>query len=413
MPATEDRGQWRLVAANGPVIDLRDRGTDADDARVRALEDLGVLDTGPEERFDRVTRLAQHLFGVASASVNLLDKDRQYIKSSHGVRLLDGPRAEAICDHTIRSPDTLVIEDVAADERFATQPFLTGQPRIRFYAGHPLEAPGGHRIGTLCLTDDQPRRFGPREQSMLRELAGWVQNELTRTAELEQAAEVQRRLLPRRSPEITGYEVAGACLPSRGVGGDFLDWYCTPDDQLTVTLGDVMGKGMAAAIIMATVRAALRSTARSPGPAAAVADAAATLQEDLEETGTLVTLCHARLSPREGLLRYTDAGHGLVLLVRADGSVRRPTGGGFPLGVSADERWPEGRVLMEAGDVVVAFSDGLLDLHDGTLAALDRIVEVVRTCCSAQEVVDRLTDLTRGVGLLDDDVTVLAIRRSA
>jgi serine phosphatase RsbU (regulator of sigma subunit) len=206
--------------------------------------------------------------------------------------------------------------------------------------------------------------------------------------------------------------VAGACLPSRGVGGDFLDWYCSPDDELTVTLGDVMGKGIAAAIIMATVRAALRSTAGSPGPGAAVTEAAATLQEDLEETGTLVTLCHARLSPGSGTLRYTDAGHGLILLLRADGTVRRPTGGGLPLGISDEERWPEGRVVMDPGDLVVAFSDGLLDVFDGTLAALDRVIEVVGGCRSAQEAVDRLTALARGTGLLDDDVTVLAIRRS-
>jgi serine phosphatase RsbU (regulator of sigma subunit) len=400
-----------LVEANGPVIDLRDRPTD-DDARVRALEDLGVLDAGPEERFDRITRLAQLLFGVATASVNLIDRDRQYIKSTHGVALLEGPRAEAICDHTIRTPDTLVLEDAAADVRFADNPFVTGRSNIRFYAGHPLEAPGGHRIGTLCLVDDQPRHFGLRERMLLRELAGWVQQELTRSAELDQAAEVQRRLLPRRSPEVPGYEVAGACLPSRGVGGDFLDWYGSPDGHLTVTLGDVMGKGMAAAIIMATVRAALRSTGRSAGPAAAVTEAAATLQEDLEETGTLVTLCHARLSPEEGVLRYADAGHGLMLLVRAHGGVRRPTGGGFPLGISADDRWTEQQVELRPGDVVVAFSDGLLDLYDGTLSALDRVVDVVGQCGCAQEVVDRLTALARRTDLLEDDVTVLVIRRS-
>jgi serine phosphatase RsbU (regulator of sigma subunit) len=399
------------VATTGSVIDLRDRPAD-DEARVRALEDLGVLDAGPEERFDRITRLAQQVFGVATASVNLIDRDRQYVKSSHGGALLDGPRTDAICDHTIRTPDTLVVEDAAADARFAQSKFVTGPSRIRFYAGHPLEAPGGHRIGTLCLADDQPRRFGARERMLLRELARWVQYELTRSAELDQAAEVQRRLLPRRSPEIPGYEIAGACLPSRGVGGDFLDWYGSPDGQLTVTLGDVMGKGMAAAIIMATVRAALRSTGRSAGPAAAVSEAAATLQEDLEETGTLVTLCHARLSPDEGVMRYTDAGHGLMLLLRADGAVRRPTGGGFPLGVSPDETWTERQVELRPGDVVLAFSDGLLDLYDGTLSALDRVVEEVGRCSSAQEVVDRLTALARRAGLLDDDVTVLAIRRS-
>lgn len=381
-------------------------------ARLRALEMLDVLSKGPEERFDRITRMAQQLFGVSAAAVTLVTEKVQVHKSQHGPMLLgDGPREAAFCDHTIRDSETLVVEDATADERFATNPSVVGAPHIRFYAGHPLAGPGGHRVGALCLVDDRPRHFGATEQALLAELATWAQRELDRAAELDSAARVQQALLPRGVPEVPGYEMAGMCLPAGSVGGDFFDWYRNPDGQLVMTLADVMGKGLPASIIMATVRAVMRSTTRHAHPGHAVTEAAATLHEDLERTGRLVTLCHARLDPDRHQLRYADAGHGLMLLVRADGSVHRPRAGGLPLGVLADQQWTEEVVDLRPGDTALAFSDGLLDLYDGTLASLGQIAEVVRDCVDATHVVDRFTVLARRLGVRVDDVTVIAIRR--
>jgi hypothetical protein len=385
-----------------------------DDARLRALEDLDVLDTGPERRFDRITRLAQRVFGVANASITLIDRDRQHVKSqhAHGLTFGDGPRTEAFCDHTIRRPDTLVVEDATADERFADNALVVGGSHLRFYAGHPLEAPGGQRVGALCLLDDHPRRLAAPERELLEELAGWVEEELANSIELEHAAEAQRALLPRTSPQLTGHEVAGMCLPSRAVGGDFYDWEELPDGDLGLTVADVMGKGFAAALTTASVRAVLRSAARTAGPAHALREVAATLHDDLERTSTLVTVWHGRLSPRTGVLRYTDAGHGLMVVVRADGSVSRPSSGGLPLGVFADGEWAEESVQLQPGDSVLVFSDGLLDLYDGTLSSLDRVVAAVQDGVDVRHVTDRFAVLSRRIGVRDD-VTAVAIRRTA
>ena len=387
-------------------------GIPGDEARVRALEDLGVLDTGPESRFDRITGLAHRLFGVASAAITLIDRDRQYIKSSEGTKLLPGPRDEAFCDRTIRQPGTLVVADASLDARFADNPLVTGERHVRFYAGHPLEAPGGHRVGALCLLDDRPRTFSEPERALLQELAEWVQQELTRSAELEHAAAVQRGLLPGRRPQIQGYDVAGVCLPSRAVGGDFLDWYPTRDGGLAVTLGDVMGKGMPAAIVMAMVRTAMRSAGREFPPAEALRQAADTLHEDLEGTSTLVTLCHAVLQPDECLVRYADAGHGLMLLVRMDGSVCSAAGRGLPLGVMPGTEWDQATLTLEAGDTLLAFSDGLLDLHPEPLPqALQEIAATVSGAADADETVRLFAARARRAALLDDDVTVVVVRR--
>jgi serine phosphatase RsbU (regulator of sigma subunit) len=179
-----------------------------------------------------------------------------------------------------------------------------------------------------------------------------------------------------------------------------------------MTLADVMGKGLPASIVMATVRAVMRSTTRDGDPGDALTRAAATLHEDLERTGRLVTLCHARLDPDRNELRFADAGHGLMLLVRADGTAHRPDAGGLPLGVLPDQTWTEQVVHLEPGDTVLAFSDGLLDLYDGTLDSLEQIAEVVRDCVDATHLVDRFTVLARRLGVRVDDVTAVAVRRT-
>src|SRR6478736_8646716 len=156
-----------------------------EDARLLALQRLGVLDTDPEERFDRVTRLAQRLFDVPTVSITLVDADRQWRKAFVG---LDGPVAQregAFCDVTVREDRTLVVEDAAVDARFADNPFVVGDPHLRFYAGHPLAAPGGELVGTLCVIDTRPRTFGDADRALLRDLASWVQGELQRDEEID------------------------------------------------------------------------------------------------------------------------------------------------------------------------------------------------------------------------------------
>ena len=391
------------VLQSGTVIDLDE------EARFSALEDLHVLDTASEERFDRVTRLAKRLFGVPIALVTLLDRDRQWFKSADGFDVPETPRSMAVCDTTIRQSATFVVEDLAADPRFADNPLVTGPKRIRFYAGHPLYAPGGQPVGALCLLDRRPREFSQSERDTLRDLAAYVQQELGVREEYDRAAQVQRGLLPRQVPSLRGYSIAGACTPARAVGGDFFDWHPVAGG-IGFTVADVMGKGFAGAIMMASVRAVLRSGWHLDSASAALTTAQQVMEGDLTETGTFVTLFHGRLCPGDGRVSYADAGHGLTLVVRADGSVARPLSTGMPLGAWPDSTWDEGEVQLRPGDLLVSVSDGVLDLYDGTLASLDRLAERVRGCVDAQDAVDRIVSLARGQELVDD-VTVLAVRR--
>ena len=146
--------------------------------RVAELHGLYVLDTPPEERFDRLTRIAQHLFGVSMALVSLTDHERQWFKSRQGLDATQMPRNISFCGHAILVDSPFVIEDAAADPRFADNPQVTGGPRIRFYAGMPLKGPNGYKVGTLCLIDPAPRKFSLQDAAALRDLAAVVTDEL-------------------------------------------------------------------------------------------------------------------------------------------------------------------------------------------------------------------------------------------
>jgi PAS domain S-box-containing protein len=143
--------------------------------RQRALEETGLLNGSTEARFDRITRLARQAFSVPIALVTLIDQDRQWFKSSQGLATRETPRDISFCGHAILSSTPLIVEDALKDANFADNPLVTGAPEIRFYAGAPLHTDSGHRIGTLCLIDTQPRMFDSEQVEMLCDLAATVE----------------------------------------------------------------------------------------------------------------------------------------------------------------------------------------------------------------------------------------------
>jgi CheY-like chemotaxis protein len=229
-------------------------------------------------------------------------------------------------------------------------------------------------------------------------------------AELARAAEVQTELLPREYPKVAGFEVAARCLPARQVGGDFYDWQLA-SGFLGLTVGDVMGKGIPAALLMATVRAVLRATTAHNPPAVAVQTAAAVLATDLDRSGSFVTIFHAQLDIATGMLRYVDAGHGHLLLLRADATITELLAWALPLGVNDDQEFPEGSVMLEPGDVLVIYSDGLTEAQPDRIGSRSRLAAHVAGMTDAVAIVDRLVEIATAAGPLPDDLTIVALRR--
>jgi GAF domain-containing protein len=128
-------------------------------ARLRQLHALEILVTLEEQAYDDLTRMASDRLGVPVALITLIDRDRQWFKSRVGTQVTETPLEVAFCTHAMHQPDrVMVVPDLAADERFAHNPLVTGEPRVRFYAGAPLVMSDGHALGTLCALDTQPRQ---------------------------------------------------------------------------------------------------------------------------------------------------------------------------------------------------------------------------------------------------------------
>ncbi|NBD12704.1 GAF domain-containing sensor histidine kinase [Corallococcus silvisoli] len=168
--------------------------TPADEPRrLQALRSLCLLDTPPHERFDRIVRAASHLFRVPIALVSLVDEGRQWFKARQGLSALETPRELSFCGHAILSPATFVVPDALRDPRFHDNPLVLGAPFVRFYAGHPLRAGDGSRVGTLCLIDSQPRDFSDADRAALVDMAGWAEVELNALDEREARAALEQQ----------------------------------------------------------------------------------------------------------------------------------------------------------------------------------------------------------------------------
>ena len=155
--------------------------------RLAALRGLHILDTPPEERFDRITRLAAAHFDVPVALISLVDENRQWFKSTCGIEASETPRDESFCAHAVLSREPLIVPDALLDARFAENPIVTDMPRIRFYAGYPLFVGDGRCIGTLCILDTRPRDLSEQELARLGDLAELARAELERMALVPQS----------------------------------------------------------------------------------------------------------------------------------------------------------------------------------------------------------------------------------
>lgn len=161
----------------------------ANDAeRLRVLRELLILDTPPEERFDRIVEFAASEFEMPIALISLIDERRQWFKARVGLDVCETSREISFCGHAILQSELFEVLDAALDPRFADNPLVTGAPFIRFYIGAPLALPGGATIGTLCLIDTRQRHFDMLDRAILGTLRDLVVAELAGQGEKEGTA---------------------------------------------------------------------------------------------------------------------------------------------------------------------------------------------------------------------------------
>jgi len=165
---------------------------DDEERRLAAIRALGLWKTPPEERFDRITRVAAALFDVPIALIALMERDREWFKSCCGMEIREVSRDESFCSHAIFQRRPLVVDDARVVERFADNPYVTGYPGVRFYAGHPLVLENGSCVGTLCILDTKPRPLTDDGLALLRDLAGIAVQEMEATKGGQRVPETPR-----------------------------------------------------------------------------------------------------------------------------------------------------------------------------------------------------------------------------
>jgi sigma-B regulation protein RsbU (phosphoserine phosphatase) len=238
--------------------------------------------------------------------------------------------------------------------------------------------------------------------------------------ELQLASEIQQRFQPTQAPNVPGYELQGISFPCYEIGGDYYDFIKREDGRMVVTLGDVSGKGTAAALLMSSLHAAVHAQASSHSSLAATISAVNNYLADNTPTNRFVTLFYAELDPQTGSLSFINAGHNPPLIVHAAGTVENLASGGLPLGIRPDADYREGRTQLQPSDVLVIYSDGVSEAQSpqGEEFGTQRLYDVVsrNLDASAAGIRDRieaaLTKWSQGTPAADD-ITLVIVKRQA
>lgn len=238
--------------------------------------------------------------------------------------------------------------------------------------------------------------------------------------ELALASEIQQRFQPTAPPHVEGYELQGISFPCYEIGGDYYDFIEREDGRLVIALGDVSGKGTAAALLMSSLHAAVHAQSASHDSLSATISAVNRYLADNIPANRFVTLFYAELDPVTGALSFLNAGHNPPLIVHSAGTVEQLASGGLPLGIKPDAEYREGRTQLQPGDVLVIYSDGVTEAVSptGEEFGATRLYEVVarNVNASAAGIRDRiessLTKFAQGTSAADD-ITLVIVKRQA
>ncbi|MBN8218279.1 MAG: SpoIIE family protein phosphatase [Spirochaetes bacterium] len=405
-------------------------------ARLRALENYRILDTLEEQCFQDIVELAAHICQAPIALISLVDRDRQWFKARIGLQAAQTPRELAFCAHAILSPgEVLEVPDAAQDRRFADNPLVTGDPRIRFYAGAPLAAPSGDALGTICVIDRVPRSLSPAQTSALRALSRQVvaQLELRRIG-FEIADEKKRleTILAQREAELgvaTQY-LMGMIAPNSplpldwlyrpcgGVGGDGLGAHALEGGALSIFLLDACGHGIGAAVQAAAALSVLRPGGlsgvdyREPAKVLSALNRAFPMERNDYK---YFTIWYGVYDLADRSLRFAASGHPPALLRSGNGEILELHRSGNLIGHLPDALFAEGRVQLPIGAMLLLYSDGVTESRDaqGHEFGLERLGEFTARYGDEDDFLQRLETRLLAFGgerPLEDDVALLRLR---
>jgi phosphoserine phosphatase RsbU/P len=398
-------------------------------ARLQAIFEAGRELAGRrplDELFPLILKLAARAAGAERGVLMTLENGELISRAAMGA---DFRISTAVRDRVIGGRESLLIHDVASDAALKASATLIMQ-RVRTLLAAPLQTEE-KVIGLVYLDSIAGRPFTAEDLTLVTVLANIAairieharlieleQAERIMQAELRQAAEIQRGLLPKSDPALRGFDISGQSEPCRTVNGDFYDYLPLPGDRLALIVGDVAGKGISAALLAAALQARLHTISEDDTP---VEQMVARLNRGMLRNmpgGRFVTMVATVLDSASGTIRYSNAGHNRPLLVRASGETVELDEGGLVLGILPQAEYAGADLHLGSGDVLVYYSDGVTeaagpnddDFGEARLAALVQR-ERHRTAAEIGSIIrEAVTCHLAGQPALDD-VTVVVVKR--
>jgi phosphoserine phosphatase RsbU/P len=397
-----------------------------------AAEQAGQQPAGAraEGPFDRVARLAAMMLGTPLAFVTIAGEPPFSGSSRLGAADAVGPRTSvelALCRQVIDSADKLIIDDTRLDLRTSTS-CGTDPASVLAWASVPVRDPDGHVVGALCVADHQPRHWSAADAEILQTLALVAAGEVALQIAVEYGAErallartLQESLLPPRLPEIPGLQVA-ARYAAGGTGaevlGDFYDVFPSVRGSWGITVGDVCGKGVAAAKSTALARYTLRAEAhRETLPSTILAALNQALLDWLTDDPRFLTAIYATVRPTVAgaSVRISSGGHPLALVRRADGRVLTFGRPGTLLGLLPDPELHDSRRLLRSGDSLILFTDGVTEARahaDRELFGDERLHDVLaglgdESATGIADAIQQAVQAFSGAAISDDSVALV------
>jgi phosphoserine phosphatase RsbU/P len=379
------------------------------------------------ELFETIITLAIDAVQAGRGVLMTLERDDLTLRASKGGSFRI---SRAVRDRVLAERASLLVVDTALDEAFRSRVSIIEQ-KVRSLMAVPLQTT--ERVIGLIYVDASAfgLPFTRDDLNLLTVLANVAavrieherlaeieQAEKIMSRELEQAAEIQQRLLPGSPPSRPGLQLAGYSSTCRTVGGDYYDFFPYPDGSTSLVLGDVAGKGMPAALLMSCLHARVRLLAEEPGsPAALAARLNRSMLGDCPDN-RFITFFVSRFDPATGRLLYCNAGHNPPLLIHPSGRIERLETGGPVLGLLPNLEYEETEVSIEPGAVLLLYSDGVSEAQEsrsGEEFGEERLVEIVsqKRQEPASAIVDSITDaLLKWMGSTPphDDVTLVVAR---
>ena len=339
---------------------------------------------------------------LTAAQARQLLEANLYALALLDVRLPDESGYGLLQELRTTRPDTAVVMISGVDD-----PELGKAAMEHGAYSYVVKPVGATQLYLVVVNSLQRRALELDHRATLQRLEGMLDE---RADQMRRAVELQAGMLPQSPLKGDGFELAAHFVASKEISGDFYDWYIQDSKEVVLTLGDVMGKGLPAALMMATARAALRGSSGMAALDEGVTRAGDVMAAALAVNHAYVTVFHSVYEPRSGELRYVDAGHGHARLVRGMTGQELLPIRSAPIGIFPDTQFAVGKVTLNPGDTLVVFSDGLLDLRPDLATKEIQLPYEARQATSASEMVDILARGSKSRDLFDD-VTVLALRR--